>query len=473
MKPTTVSFLLVVLFTSNLRSQDAQRQIFVIPQLIDGLRYVVYESNAYNESTHLLKVYEVNDKDSALIQESYGLWDNKNKKFVYNGNTVKYDKNKKIKEKTYYLSNHQHEKHPSLSGVGWHTGNVYVSIPLLDYTPPASKSENSDLRLIAESSMISSATENCIAYNWLDNSINKSSDCTEKLTWWLPDLQLSQDDNYTKVLGFEFEMIFVAETSSELYPIQIMLGNGPKGFYYLAIDNEGKIYLGLNNQSLNSIDRLIISKATRISWGKENHIYLQLLENGEYYLEVNDYKFSSYIYEQKNKINNVNEEITLGDILGISNRMVIRNNIKMEYISLRMLEFLDDNKVANPYNGFHQNILEGLTDIIARTMLSQMDGLQILATDHYLMSFRDYSSKNAQHVATNITYNYNGKTTTKTLWTTYSLDKKYNAISKILLNTGIETAEMDLNLLYKELQKEKSINYRIENGMLFTPNSRR
>lgn len=386
-KSNIVSFLLVALFTSNLWSQDAQRQIFVNPQLIDRLRYVVYESNAYNESTHLLKVYEVNDKDSALIQESYGLWDNNNKKFVYNGNTVKFNENKEITERTYYLANGKHEKHPSLPGVGWHTGNVYVSIPLLDYRPPASKSENSDMRLIAESSMISTATENCIAYNWLDNSMNKSSDCKEKLTWWLPDLQISQDNNYTKFLGFEFEMSFVAETSSELYPIQIMLGNSPKGFYYLAIDNEGKIYLGFkNDQSSEYVDRLIISKTTRISWGKKNHIYLQLLENGEYYMEINDYKFSSYISEQKNKLNNVNKEITLGDIRGISNRMVIRNNIKMEYISLRMLEFLDDNKEVYPFKGCHQNMLEDLTDIIARTMLSHIDGLQILATDHYLMS---------------------------------------------------------------------------------------
>ncbi len=474
MKKPIVFFSIMMLFVINL---VAQKQVYITPQLIDGLRYIVYESNTGNDATHVLKVYKVTDSDSTLILESRGLFDSNNMKFIKNGKSIAYNEKKEIVENAYYLADYRHEKHPTLSGAGWHTGNYYQSIPLLDYRPPQTKSENHDMRLIAESQMISTAAENCIVYNWLDNSIKKTSDCNEKLTWWLPNLQFSQDDNYTKILGFEFEMSFVAEESSDLYPIQIMLGNSPKGFYYLTIDNMGKISIGLkNDQSSNYIDRLTISKATRITWGKKNHIYLQLLENGHYYIEINDYKNSSYFFEQKNAFDNVNEEINLGDIHGISNRMVIRNNIKMEYISLRLLEFVDVNKEANPYNGFHQNILEDLTDLIARAMLSQMAGLQILATDHYLMSFREYSNKNDQHVATNITYNYNGVTTTKTLWTTYSLDKKHNAISKIKLNIGIETAEMDVNLLYKELvalEKEKSMNYRIENGMLFTPNSRK
>ncbi|HPG73865.1 MAG TPA: hypothetical protein PLM49_06200, partial [Bacteroidales bacterium] len=230
MKKPIVLFSIIMLFVINL---EAQKQVFINPQLIDGLRYIVYESSTGNDATHVLKVYKVTDSDSTLLLESRGLFDGINTKFIRNGKSIAYNEKKEIVENTYYLADFQHEKHPSIQGAGWHTGNYYQSIPLLDYRPPQTKSENHDMRLIAESQMISTAAENCIAYNWLDNSIKKTSDCNEKLTWWLPNLQFSQDDNYTKMLGFEFEMSFVAEESSDLYPIQIMLGNSPKGFYYL------------------------------------------------------------------------------------------------------------------------------------------------------------------------------------------------------------------------------------------------
>jgi len=442
---------------------------------------VVFDDVNY-EHTHRLEIYDENTKkDSVLLVKTYGYFNTNSEKITKNGYKTIYNSFGKKINTTYYILGDQHGDDPENIGAGHFIGSKIKKIPLFEYTSIKKNSgfDNEYFRIFAEKRLVNRPTiEKGYTYNIYKNKFlhNDTKDLKNKyLNWWLPNLLYRKDTTHKIVKGLDFTIDFTPQNDGDDTPLQVMLGNGPDGYYYMYIDDEGTTYLGVDNKK-GRRNVLYVSKATKIIWGQKNHLRLQVLANGEYYIEINDYKESLQNLEYEQKLNGTNINLLLGNMLGMSNRIQAATTMDIHYIALHQLELVDTKKETHPYNAMHKDYLHFLTKRIVSTLFAQDTNQQLKKTNIYLTGFKEKDNENVLGVMCEISF-YNKlekKESSRPMLLEYIMDPESNDIKQVNIRFNTKnTFTFSAEKISKEVFKSQSNkNYYLRKGMLHHPNSR-
>ncbi len=446
----------------------------------DSFSLLTYADKGYDH-THNFKGYTfLENKDSILSADFNGYFNAKTDKITRNGKAIFYSS--KGTTTKYYILDEEHGDDPENIGAGKFYGWKIKKIPLFEYKTIDKKSKNNEIfRLSAEERLVKKPTkENGYTYNSYKNEILAYDIAQYKspyMNWWWPNLLDTKDKNHNLVDGIDFTLDFTPKKSDDAMPITIMLGNGPDGYYYLKIDSAGTTYLGESTKSGNR-NVLYVSKATKITWGQKNHLRLQVLENGNYYIEINDFKESleNISYENQMAKDTIFKP-ALSSMFGGSNRIQAATEIKIHYIALQQIELLNTKKKTHPYNGMHKDHLHYLTKKIIETMFKQTDDQKLKDVDIYLTGFKGGTySDNVLGVMCEVLF-YNkleNKETSRPMLIEYILEPKTNAIKEIKMyfDTQNHFTFTPQKLFSDVFNEDKSSGYWLQDGLLHHPNSR-
>ncbi|MDO1502109.1 hypothetical protein Q2T40_18390 [Winogradskyella maritima] len=168
----------------------------------------------------------------------------------------------------------------------------------------------------------------CGGFNKKSFTLTGATDCGTNL--WLANLPVDlTGQNLTN--AFRFEMTFSVEQESfkakEGWPIMVMLGNSPKGYTYLMIDNNGHPVVGYRDND-GFHDTVSFDGDHKLDFTRSNTVVFTWLNNGYHRLQLNDYA----VIMPKDS-----EKEDLIPVYGLSNRISTKDILHIEEVKLESI----------------------------------------------------------------------------------------------------------------------------------------
>lgn len=460
-------------------SASAQEMIHYAKVADKNYSYIVYKDHA-TDHFHKIHFYDFKSPtDSVLHKTTEGYFNETTNKIKRSGFEIFYTERGDPKKYKYYNLNKEHG-YDLFTQKEYFSGHEIKKIPILAYKYVSKESslEDEAFRAMAEEEIVPKpSTSDGYDYDVYTNSvIDQSSENYSKpyINWWLNNLLLSHDEKHKVIGGVEFTLDFTPYKNEEKTPIIIMLNNGPKGYYYIQIDYSGTVALG---ETTPTGDRncLVVGRITRIKWDEENHLKLQVLDNGIWYIEINDRIFTSQIEDYESELEGKEANNALSSRWGISNRLQISTEMDIQYIGLQQIEIINTEEKTHPYNGIDGDELYFLNNQIIEFLFKNTDEGELKDQQLYLCGFQtDEENISVVKTMSNVNFMNNStrETTTRPMSINYILDISSNAIKEVKIKFDLKSSiTLSAKDLYDKIFKDTD-GYTLINGALHHPKSR-
>ena len=201
----------------------------------------------------------------------------------------------------------------------------------------------------------------CGSWDLDELTLRGSADCSSKI--WLSNLPVLRNESKQLTPAYRFEMTFSLDsetfTEQKGFPLQIMLGNSPKGYAYLMVEPSGKLVVGYKKGNQDFKDLITVFNADRVRFNKSNTLSFTWLPTGYYRVALNSY--NGIFPEGDNP-----DADKFMPVMGISNRITFKDVIHIDELKLESVPLTEENAMAIS-NYTWENVFEFLKLLVSQT----------------------------------------------------------------------------------------------------------